>query len=158
MAMARHTASAASDNSSVAGKRSSTIGRTGAAKRIDRPQSPRARPCKISHVLHAERLVEPQRMAKLRKVLDARILAQHLQHGIARNNVDHQKNHGEDQPKSGQRVKKTLKEMPDHLGFSTFSAAGFVVGRRRRSRPAPPASSIAGFSRAPLSGGPFPPP
>ena len=68
-------------------------------------------------------------MAQLRKVFGARILAEHLQHGIARHDVDHQKNHREDQPKRGQRVEKALKEMADHLGFSTFSAAGFVVGR-----------------------------
>jgi len=62
----------------------------------------------------------------LRNVLDARILAEHLQHGIARDNVDHQENHREDEPKRRQRVEETLKEMPDHLGLSTFSSAGFV--------------------------------
>ena len=81
-------------------------------------------------------------MAELRRS-DARILAEHLQHGIARNNVDHQKNHGEDEPKSWQRVKKTLKEMPDHLGFSALSiAAGFVSAAG-----AEPARSVSVFKR-----------
>ena len=53
---------------------------------------------------HAERLVESERMAELRKVLGARVLAKHLQHGIAGHDVDHQKYHREDQPKGRQRV------------------------------------------------------
>jgi hypothetical protein len=44
---------------------------------------------KISHILHTERLIESEQMAELRKIFDARILAEHLQHGIAGDNVDH---------------------------------------------------------------------
>src|SRR5437764_11069636 len=43
-AIAIQTINAARDNSRVAGKRFRTIARTGAPKRIERPQSPRASP------------------------------------------------------------------------------------------------------------------
>src|SRR5271169_5731380 len=81
-------------------------------------------------------------MAELREVLDARILAEHLQHGIAGDNVDHQKNHRENEPKSRQCVEEKLKEMPDHIGLSTLSAAGFVSAAG-----AEPARSASVFNR-----------
>ena len=140
--MAMHTASAASDNSSVAGKRCEHNRAHGSRKAHGLSPIAAREARKISHVLHAERLIESERMAELRKILDARILAEHLQHGIARHNVDHQKNHREDEPKSRQRVKETLKEMPDHLGLSTFSAAGFVSAAG-----AEPARSASVFNR-----------
>src|SRR5580692_6490115 len=54
---------------------------------------------KITRVLHAQRLVQPESMTQLRDVLGPRVLAEHLLDGIARNDVNQEKNHRKDQPK-----------------------------------------------------------
>jgi hypothetical protein len=38
--------------------------------------------------LHAKWLIQPEGVTQLRKILSARILTKHLQHGIARHDVD----------------------------------------------------------------------
>src|SRR6478672_176887 len=80
------------------------------------------------NVLHADGLVETERVTQLLQILHAGILSQHLKHGIAGHDVDHHKNHRENQPKRGQRIQKSLEKVPDHLGFSTFSDAGLASG------------------------------
>jgi hypothetical protein len=59
-------------------------------------------PLEVSRVLHAERLIESQRVAQLREIFRARILAEHLQHRIAWDNVNQQKDHRQDEPQRGQ--------------------------------------------------------
>jgi len=50
----------------------------------------------VATVLHAERKVEAERVAKLLQILCPRAFAEHLLHGIAGDNVREQKNHCED--------------------------------------------------------------
>src|SRR5258707_839851 len=51
---------------------------------------------------------------QLRGCCGRRAFAEHLFHGIARNNVNHQKNKREHQPQCGQGKQKTLKELTKH--------------------------------------------
>ena len=131
------TIKAARDNSSVAGKRFSTIARTGAAKRSEVPPIAAREPLEISRVLHAERLVQSERMAQLRKIFGARVLSEHLQHRVAWNDMNQQKNHGQNEPQRRQRVEEPHHDVSDHSVFRAFSAMGFVSGEDAGSAGSP---------------------
>ena len=54
-------------------------------------------------ILSADRHIQPQRMSKLLQVFGARTFAEHLLHGVARNNVREKKHESDDEPKRRKR-------------------------------------------------------
>ena len=68
----------------------------------------------IDAVLNEERLIEIQSMAQLRNFSRRGAFAEHLLDRIARNNVNHRENQGEDEPERGESQKKTLQEVARH--------------------------------------------
>ena len=99
----------------------------------------------IARILHAERLVESQRVAQLRNIFGSRVLAQHLQHGIARHDVNQQKDHREDEPQRRQRVKRTAAGRVESFRFPRILGDRFRLRMRMREQPALPAVSAVEF-------------
>ena len=62
-------------------------------------------------VLLEQGLIEIERVAELRDFAGSGAFAEHLLDRVAGDDVNHQKNQGEDQPKRGKREKKTLREV-----------------------------------------------
>jgi hypothetical protein len=62
-------------------------------------------------VLREERLIQIKRVAQLGKFAGRGAFAEHLFHGIAGHDVNHQKDQGKDEPQRGKGEQKTLREM-----------------------------------------------
>ncbi len=96
---------------------------------------------KIVAVLHGNRHVEAERMAKLLQVFCARAFAEHLLHRIAGNDVREQKNHRDDQPERGQREQQSHRKVADH--FARRSRHGRGVASASESASARAAGGAA---------------
>src|ERR1700730_3381678 len=66
-------------------------------------------------VLHENRLIEAEGVTQLRDLAGRCAFAKHLFHRVAGNDVNQKKNKGEHQPECGQREKKAMQEVANHL-------------------------------------------
>ena len=64
---------------------------------------------KIVGILRVQRLIQSQRVAKLRNLSGSGAFSQHLFHRIAGYNVNHQEDQGQHQPERRQRHQKALR-------------------------------------------------
>ena len=69
----------------------------------------------IASILRMEWQIEPQGMAQLHQLSRRRALPQHLLDGIARDDVNHQKDERENEPQRRQREEKSFEEVAHHL-------------------------------------------
>jgi hypothetical protein len=69
----------------------------------------------VMSILDMERQIQPKDMTQLYQLPRCRALTKHLLDGIARHNVNHEKNERENEPKRRQREEKSSEEIARHL-------------------------------------------
>ncbi len=69
----------------------------------------------VMSILGMERQIQPKDMTQLRQLSWRGALTKHLLDGIARHNVNHEKNERENEPERRQREEKSSEEIARHL-------------------------------------------